>query len=55
MTAVIAGCFMMTSITLAVMAKNRDDALAVLDAPAAEDVVDEVPAEPELPAVPLFE
>lgn len=55
MTAVLAGCFMMTSITLAIMAKSRDSALAVLDAPAVEDMVDEVPAEPELPAVPLFE
>jgi preprotein translocase subunit SecG len=55
MTAVLAGCFMLTSVALAIMAKNRDDALSVLDAPAPEEVVEEMPAEPELPTVPLSE
>lgn len=55
MTAVLAGCFMLTSIALAILAKNRNDALAVLDAPLIEEVEQETPAEPEFPAVPLSE
>lgn len=55
MTAVLAGCFMLTSIALAILAKNRNDALAVLDAPLIEEVEQETPVEPEFPAVPLSE
>jgi len=55
MTAVLAGCFMLTSIALAILAKNRSDGLSVLDAPVPTAIEEEVPAEPELPAVPLSE
>jgi preprotein translocase subunit SecG len=54
-TAVLAACFMLTSIALSILAANRDDGLSVLDQPAAEEVVpDEVP-EPTVPSVPLAE
>lgn len=55
MTAVLAGCFMLTSIALAIMAKNRNDALAVLEAPVLEQTEQEEPVEPEVPVVPLSE
>lgn len=55
MTAILAGCFMLTSIALAILAKNRNDALAILDAPVAVQGEEQIPAEPEIPAVPLSE
>jgi len=55
MTAILAGCFMLTSIALAILAKNRNDALAILEAPVAVQSEEQAPTEPEFPAVPLSE
>ena len=54
-TAVLAACFMLTSIALSILASNRDDGLSVLDELAVEEVISEEPSEPELPSVPLAE
>ncbi len=54
-TAVLAACFMLTSIALSILASNRDDGLSVLDEPAVEEVISEELSEPEFPSVPLAE
>ncbi|HIF08682.1 MAG TPA: preprotein translocase subunit SecG [Sneathiellales bacterium] len=52
-TAVLAACFMLTSIALSILAANRDDGLSVLDETAIENVIPNEPSEPEFPSVPL--
>ena len=54
-TAVLAACFMLTSIALSIMAANRDDVLSVLEETAVKDSAPVEPSEPLLPSVPLAE
>jgi preprotein translocase subunit SecG len=55
MTAILAGCFMLTSIALSIMASNRSDGLSVLDETVVEEAMPDIMAEPEQPSVPLSE
>ena len=57
-TAILAACFMVTSLTLTLLAGNGRDAGSILDVPAQGEVAPSVPgeiapAEPEGPSVPV--
>ena len=51
-TAVLAGLFMLTSLTLTIMAGNRGDQRSIVDEIQAESA-SEAPAEPAAPSVPI--
>ena len=53
-TAVLAGLFMLTSLSLTIMAGNRGDQRSIVDEIQAESTT-EAPAEPASPSVPIAE
>ena len=53
-TAVLAGLFMLTSLSLTIMAGNRGDQRSIVDEIQAESTT-ETPAEPASPSVPIAE
>ena len=53
-TAVLAGLFMLTSLSLTIMAGNSGDKRSIVDEIQAESTT-EAPAEPESPSVPIAE
>ena len=53
-TAVLAGLFMLTSLSLTIMAGNRGDQRSIVDEIQAESTT-EAPAEPTSPSVPIAE
>ncbi len=52
-TAILAACFMVTSIVLTILARDSAPSRSIMDEVEAEPVAEEVPIEDDLPSVPV--